>query len=74
MASIEGANLSRILIAALALSFLGYLGYRAMYGDTASLGNPEQSGQSLQKMREKAKELEAKGQQHVQDVDDKTKE
>ena len=66
--------MSRILIAAVSLSVLGYLGYRAMYGDGAKLAHPEQSGQSLQKMREKAKDLEQKGEQHVQDVDDKTKE
>jgi hypothetical protein len=70
----KGPNVTRILIAALSLSVLGYLGYRAMYGDSANLKNPELSGQSLQEMRAKAKELEEKGRQHVQEVDDKTKE
>ena len=65
--------MSRMLIAVLALSALGYLAYRTLYGRAAAVGD-QAPAQQLQNVREKAKEIEVNDQQHVDDVDRKTQE
>lgn len=65
--------MSRILIAVISLSVLGYLAYRTLYGRAAAVGD-EAPAQQLQNVREKAKEIEVNDQQHVDDVDRKTRE
>jgi hypothetical protein len=63
--------MSRILVAVLSLAALGFLAYRAMYGQRASLDG-QAPQQQLQNVRDKAHDFEQQGQQHVDDVEKKT--
>lgn len=75
--------MSRLLIAALALSALGYLAYRAMYQahddavvDAKARGEHVEQEVSapagrLQNVRNKAKDIEAQQEQYLQEADEK---
>ncbi|MBL8957930.1 MAG: hypothetical protein JNK82_44555 [Myxococcaceae bacterium] len=65
--------MTRMLIAVLSLSVLGYLAYRTLYGRQAVVGG-EEPQQQLQNVRDVAKGLEEKGEQRVDDIDKKTQE
>ncbi len=68
--------MSRILIAVIALSVLGFLAYRTLYGRSAvsSSSEPEAPTQQLENVRAKAKEIEANDQQHVDDIEKRMQE
>lgn len=51
--------MSRLLIAVIALSVLGFLAYRTLYGRSAVSSDPEAPTQQLENVRTKAKEIEA---------------
>lgn len=66
--------MSRLLIAVIALSVLGFLAYRTLYGRSAVSSDPEAPTQQLENVRTKAKEIEANDQQHVDDIEKRTQE
>ncbi len=65
--------MTRLLVAALSLSALGYLAYRTLYG-RAPTADAEAPTQQLQNVRESAKKVEANDQQRVEDIDKQTQE
>jgi hypothetical protein len=67
--------MSRILIAVVAFSVLGYLAYRAMYGYQATPAADVQAPTDrLQNVREAAKRIEAQDKKQVEDIEQKTQE
>ena len=65
--------MTKMLVAALALSVLGYLAYRTMYGNRP-VDSVEAPTERLQNARDASKRIEQKDQQHVEDVEKKTAE
>jgi len=65
--------MTKLLIAVLSLSVLGYLAYRTLYGRAAVT---EQSApkQQLENVRGAAREIEQNEEQRLQDIDKKTQE
>ena len=62
--------MSRLLIAVIALSVLGYLAFRTLYGRNASVdADPQAPTEQLQDLRKKAKEIEVKEQRRVDDAE-----
>jgi hypothetical protein len=64
--------MSRLLIAVLSLSVLGYLAYRAMYARSAAEG-AETPQQRLQNVKDSAQHIEQQGEQRVDDIDKSTR-
>jgi hypothetical protein len=65
--------MSRILIAVISLSVLGYLAYRTLYG-RAPAADPEVPTERLQHVKEAAHRFEQQGQQKAEDIDKATSE
>jgi hypothetical protein len=65
--------MSRLLIAVLSLSVLGYLAYRSLYG-RAAVESPQVPTERLQNVKDAAKRIEAQGEQRVKDIDTKSPE
>ena len=65
--------MTKLLVAVLSLSVLGWLAYRTLYGRAAVVGD-EAPQQRLENVRGVAKGLEEKGEQRVDDIDKKTQE
>ena len=63
--------MTKMLIAVLSLSVLGYLAYRTLYGRAAAVSD-ESPKQQLENVREKAKAIENNDEQRLQDIDKKT--
>jgi hypothetical protein len=63
--------MTKLLIAVLSLSALGYLAYRTMYGRAAAPSD-ESPKQQLENVRGAAKNIEQNDEQRLQDIDKKT--
>ena len=65
--------MSRVLIAVIAISVLGYLAFRTLYGRNASV-EPEAPTQQLENVKKKANDIEVKEQQRVDDAEKRMQE
>jgi hypothetical protein len=63
--------MTKMLIAVLSLSVLGYLAYRTLYGRAAAV-DAEAPTERLQNVKEAAEDIEEKGRQRVEEIDQKT--
>ena len=66
--------MTKLLIAVVALSVLGFLAYRTLYARSVTADTVEAPTQQLENVRGAAKRIEQNDQQHVDDVDKKTAE
>ncbi len=66
--------MTKMLVAVVALSVLGYLAYRTLYGSSAVASDPEVPTQRLENVKNKAKDIETNDQQHVDDIEKKMQE
>lgn len=67
--------MTKMLVAVIALSVLGFLAYRAMYGrGTQTVDGEEVPTQRLQNVQDKAKQMEKRDEDRAADIDKKTQE
>lgn len=65
--------MSRLLVAVIALSVLGYLAYRTLYGRAAAVSD-EAPTQRLEHVKSKVKDVEVKEQERADELEKKLQE